>query len=216
MKHAFALLLSFVLAGPLTAHPHIFVDTGLELRFDAEGRLTEVITTWAYDDFYSLLIMEDRGLDPDLDGVLTPAEAADLTGFDMQWTEGFNGDLEITQAGRLLTLSGPTEATAVYAQGRITTTHLRRVDPDQQPGVPLEIKPFDATYYTAYDVTLPVRLLGTDQCEHRIEVLDIDAGIQMLSKELAALDMATTPEEAGLPDIGGLLATTVRVTCATP
>ncbi|MEW9918115.1 DUF1007 family protein [Marimonas sp. MJW-29] len=213
MKPLPALAAALMLATPLGAHPHIFVDTGLELSFDAEGRLTEVKTTWAYDDFYSLLIMEDRGLDPDFDGILTPAEQADLTGFDMNWTEGFNGDLVILQAGRELQLSGPMQATATYEDGRITTTHVRQVISDQTPGTPLELKPYDATYYTAYDITLPVAITGTNACGHRLDVPDIDARLREMRDLLAQLDMDTTPEEEGLPDIGGLLATTVVVTC---
>ena len=213
MKRMLALILGLSAASPAGAHPHIFVDTGFDLRFDAEGRLIEVRTTWAYDEFYSLLIMEDRGLDQDFDGVLTPEEQADLTGFDMQWTEGFNGDLEITQDGNLLTLTGPKEATAVYREGRIITTHLRRLDPEQQNGARIDIKPYDATYYTAYTVSYPIRLLGTDSCDFDVTVPDIDAGLRALSAELSALDMDTSPEEAGLPDIGGLLATTVSISC---
>ena len=213
MKNALVLMLSVMLASPLAAHPHIFVDTGLDLRFDAEGRLTEVKVTWAYDEFYSLLITEDRGLDPDFDGVLTPTELADLTGFDMQWTEGFNGDLVIMQEGRELPLSGPMEATAVFNDGRITTTHVRRVDPDQQVGARIDVKPYDATYYTAYDITLPVRISGLDACRHSIDMPDIDARLREMRDLLNTLDMDTTPQDEGLPDIGGLLASTVMVTC---
>ena len=111
MKRAVASLLLALAANPLAAHPHIFVDTGLNLRFDAQGRLTEVEVIWVYDEFYSLLITEDRGLDPDFDGVLTAEELDDLQGFDMNWTPGFNGDLVVLQAGRELSLSGPMQAT---------------------------------------------------------------------------------------------------------
>lgn len=215
MKHVLALILSFLCVSPLAAHPHIFIDTGLDLTFDAKGRLIEVRTTWAYDELYSLLVTEHHALDPDFDGVLTEAELAVLTGFDMQWAEGFNGDLEIRQGGRLLTLSGPTEATAAFKNGRIITTHLRHVDPDQQTGEPFEIRPYDATYYTAYDITLPVRVLGSDRCKARVEMPDINADLMALRQQLEQLDMYVEPEEAGLPNIGGLLATTVRVTCAT-
>jgi len=84
MKYPLASLLCLALATPLGAHPHIFVDTKLEVLVDAEGRLTHLRITWAYDEFYSLLVTEDRGLDPDYDGVLTDAEIASLNGFDMQ------------------------------------------------------------------------------------------------------------------------------------
>lgn len=213
MKRLCALLMTALMCGPAQSHPHIFVDTGLDLHFDAQGRLSEVRITWAYDEFYSLLITEDRGLDADFDGEMTPAEIEDLTGFDMQWTPGFNGDLVILQDGRELSLSAPLEATATYTAGRITTTHLRRVAHAPVSGAELEIKPYDPTYYTAYDVTLPVRLMGGDACRQRIDMPDLDARLMEVRDQLNALDMMTTPEEQGLPDIGVLLATTVRVTC---
>ena len=48
---------------PVAAHPHVFIDTGLEIIFDAEGRLTHVKVTWNYDDLYSLLLAEDYKVD---------------------------------------------------------------------------------------------------------------------------------------------------------
>ena len=213
MKAALALLLATLLASPLGAHPHIFVDTGLDLRFDAEGRLTEVRVVWIYDELYSLLITEDRGLDPEFDGILTPEEVADLQGFDMNWTPGFNGDLVILQNGAELRLSGPLEPTASFENGRITTTHVRRVDAAPAGDAPLAVKPYDATYYTAYDITQGVRIEGTESCRSRIEVPDVNAALRELQDVLAALDEYASPEDENLPDVGGLLASTVHVTC---
>ncbi|MGC1505238.1 MAG: DUF1007 family protein [Sulfitobacter sp.] len=210
MKHALAFALTLLTAAPLAAHPHIFVDTGLDLQFDEAGRLSEVRVTWVYDEFYSLLITEDRGLDPDFDGVLTKAEQADLQGFDMQWTEGFNGDLVIVQDGHFLTLSAPMQATAVYENARITTTHVRQVSQDQMAGSPIEIKPYDPTYYSAYDVTLPVRIKGNSACAKTFDVPDVQARLQEVSDQLAAMDEMS---DENVPDVGILLATTVRVTC---
>ena len=89
------------------AHPHIFVDTGLTFVTDDAGRLTGVEVLWSYDELYSLLILEDMSLDPDYDGVLTEAELAQLQGFDMQWMEGYAGDLYLTVAGQPVPLGPP-------------------------------------------------------------------------------------------------------------
>lgn len=212
MKRLFACLMMLVFAPPVAAHPHIFIDTGLDLRFDANGRLKEVRVVWEYDEFYSLLITEDRGYDNDFDGVLTAAELSDLQGFDMQWTPGFNGDLVILQGGQELRLSGPKQATAQFENGRIITTHVRQVS-GGGAGRVLEVKPFDPTYYSAYDITRPVRVIGTSACQTRLEMPDIDSRLLELRDALAALDALSTPEDENLPDVGGLLATTVRVTC---
>ena len=107
----------------LAAHPHVFVDTGLELIFDDEGRLTHVRVEWAYDEFYSLMLLEEMRLDNDMDGVLTEAEEGHLAGFDAEWVEGYNGDLVMRLGGEQLELSGPMEPTATTEQGRIVSTH---------------------------------------------------------------------------------------------
>ena len=54
-----------------TAHPHIFVDTALKVLVTDDGQLESIEVTWVYDEFYSLLIFEDLGLDADFDGELT-------------------------------------------------------------------------------------------------------------------------------------------------
>ncbi|MFT6674900.1 MAG: ABC-type uncharacterized transport system substrate-binding protein [Sulfitobacter sp.] len=208
------LMIALLAAPPLAAHPHIFIDTGLTLAFDRDGRLARVKVTWVYDTFYSLLITEDMALDPDFDGVLSAAELDRLTGFDMKWQDGFNGDLEVLQGGQRLPLSGPHEVTAAFAEGRITTTHWRDVGPVQALGAGYEIRPFDATYYTAYDMTLPIRFTGTQACTARVQMPDMSGNLSALLNELSTLDADTTPQDAGLPDIGERLAQKVRVTCA--
>jgi ABC-type uncharacterized transport system substrate-binding protein len=214
MKNALALAITLGTAAPLAAHPHIFIDTGLALSFDTEGTLTQVQVTWVYDQLYSLLVTEDMGLDHDFDGVLTPAETERLTGFDMQWVEGYNGDLEIRQAGALLPLSGPKAFTAALVDGQIVTTHLREVTGGAGGAEPVEIKAYDPTYYTAYDVTRPVEVSGPEGCRSRVEMPDLTAGLQAVRAQLESLDPDIDPADAGLPDIGGQLAATVIATCA--
>ena len=150
-------------ASPAPAHPHVFVDAGIEITLDPDGRLEAITVTWIYDEYYSLLITEELGLDPDYDGVLTAEETATLTGFDMNWAPGFNGDLEATLDGAPLALSGPEAATAALRpDGRILTTHRRAVPArPAMAGRVLSLKPYDESYYTAYEVPQPPVLSPT-------------------------------------------------------
>lgn len=212
MKHALAFVMTFGAAAPLGAHPHIFIDTGLALSFDDKGALKTVEVTWVYDPLYSLLVTEDMQLDPDFDGVLTQAEVDQLTGFDMQWVEGFNGDLEVRQGEATLNLTGPMAYTASFADGRITTTHTREVQ--TAAAGPVVIKPYDPTFYTAYEVTMKVEVSGPTACRARVEMPNLTEGLKAVRAQLADLDPAIDPADAGLPDIGGQLASTVIATCA--
>ena len=141
-------------AAPLAAHPHVFIDTQLSLVADDQGQLTHVRVTWEYDALYSLLVTEDMGLDADGDGALTETELATLNGFDMQWVDGFNGDLVLSAEASNIALSGPTEIATQFDNGQITTMHTRALETAIPAGTALTIKPYDATYYTAYDLSL--------------------------------------------------------------
>ena len=203
-----------LLAAPLGAHPHIFVDTGLEVLVDPEGRVTHLRVTWEYDALYTLLITEEYGVDQDYDGVFSPADRAVMTGFDMNWVEGFNGDLEASLGGQPVALSGPSEATADLVDGKLVTTHLRAVaGAVSVRGAVLSLRPYDVTYYTDYQVTRPVTVTGAEGCAIERVLPDIDAALARTQAELAELPTDADAEAMGFPEIGERFATEVRVTC---
>ncbi len=213
MKTIATLCLS-LFAPPLAAHPHIFVNTGLVMLVDGQNRLTHVQVTWEYDELYSLLVTEDMGVDSDYDEVLTPEDLALLTGFDMQWIPGYNGDLVGTLDGAPLVLSKPSAPTAAMRDGKIVTTHLRAIEGAPQITGPLVFIPYDATYYTAYDVELPVQVQGREGCDVTLDVPDIRGALAMMQAEIAAMPEDYDMEAAGLGDIGAQFATRIEVTCA--
>ncbi|MEM6409693.1 MAG: DUF1007 family protein [Pseudomonadota bacterium] len=214
MFRAAFIALALTAPAPALAHPHIFIDAGLDVIFDAEGRLTHLKVTWAYDAFYSLLTLEERALDQDYDGKLTAEEEAQLAGFDAQWIPGFNGDLVAVLGDEALTLSGPLEPTAEVVDGQIITTHLRKVaGTPMLGGETLSLKPYDETFYTAYEVTRPVTFRGHDGCEMTKHAPNIEAMMRRFSDLLLTLDTDITPEDAGLPPIGEAFATEVLITC---
>lgn len=212
------IILLYLVATPLWAHPHIFVNTGVEVIMDAQNRLTHLRITWEYDELYSLLVTEDLEVDDDYDEVLTAADLAKLQGFDMKWIEGFNGDLVVTLNKETLALSPPLEPTATMANGKITTTHLRAVlaAPEVAATDVVVINPFDATYYTAYDVTLPVTVTGREGCKLTRKLPDIDDALRRTQAELAELPPDVETDEVGFAGIGERFATQIVLTCAAP
>jgi len=215
MRTSLALSL-ILLAAPLQAHPHIFVNTGLSFVIDEQNRLTHVQVTWEYDELYSLLITEDLGVDADYDGVLSPEDITKITGFDMQWVDGYNGDLVGALDGVPLALSRPTSPTAALVDGKIVTTHLRAVDGSPAVTGTLSFKPYDGTYYTAYEVGLGVTVRGRSGCEIILDEPDINGALAMTKAELAAIPEDMDIAEAGFGDIGVRFATDVRLTCSAP
>ncbi|MEP2718203.1 DUF1007 family protein [Pseudophaeobacter sp.] len=210
------LMLGLMSPLPALAHPHVFIDTGFAFEFDDQGRLFQIKVTWQYDEFYSLLVTEDLQLDNDGDGVLTPQENARLTGFDTNWDEGFNGDLEIQVGGALLPLSGPLEPTTELRQGKIVSTHIRQLQTPMAAG-PFSLKAFDPSYYTAYEIKLPVTLPSHLQGQCMLERIepDIAGSLARMQAQLLRLDADADLEENDIPLMGGAFATEILLTCPT-
>ena len=188
------------------AHPHVFIDTTLRAVVDADGTFKGLEVQWSYDDFYSLLIFADLGMDSDGDGRLRDDELARLDGFDLQWVEGYEGDSYARQNGVPVAL-GPPEARGTRVEGgRIITTHFRAAD---APAAGLEIKAFDPTFYTAYALVGQIEVEGP--CTAMIEPADLDAAYSRLEELLYATPEADATDYN--PEVGESFADTVLLSC---
>ena len=204
-------------AAPAAAHPHIFIDTALEVIFDAEGRATAVRVVWVYDDFYSLVMLQDRGLDADGDAALTPEEETKLSGFDMDWDADFAGDLYVLdKATDPVALGRPHDWSARVEQGRIVSTHVRDIaTPVAVTDPPLVLQVYDPTYYTAYTI-LGTPLLsgaGAAACTVQVYAPDMTAAQEQLQAVLQEY-AADQSLEQDFPAVGAEFAEEARVTCA--
>lgn len=211
-------LIAIALAASTTsavAHPHIFIDTGIEVIFDAEGRATHLRVTWAYDDFYSMVMIEDRKLDADHDGALTPAEETALSGFDMEWDADYEGDTYLLagSAQAPVALGRPSDWTAKVEGGRIVSTHLRALRMPVDRGEPLVIQTYDPGYYTAYRIEgVPVLTGAPEGCLAEVYEPDLDAASLALQAALAEYT-ADQSLEQDFPAVGASFADEVRVSC---
>lgn len=211
-----AALCACALSQPAQSHPHVFVDTGVEVIFDDQGRATALRISWHYDDLFSLLVIEDRGFDPDFDGTLTAPEQASLQGFDMDWDAGFPGDTYALQGKSPLELSGPEDWTADYTDGRLSSTHLRRfAAPVPMGAAPLVVQAYDPGFYTAYSIDPHPVLTGGTGCTAQVFEPDRAAADAIL---LAAIDeqAGSAGVEGEFPAIGAAYSEEVQITCPPP
>ncbi|UYV36002.1 DUF1007 family protein [Rhodobacteraceae bacterium D3-12] len=189
------------------AHPHVFVETGLMPVLDDSGALVGVEVTWRYDEFYSLLVLEDLELDGDFDGKLTEAELKRLSGFDMQWVEGYNGDLTIHQGAKILSLGKPDPRGTTFKDGKITTRHFRPVSGATSRHAWL-LQAYDKTYYTAYDLGLGVK--APANCKVSVTKPDLDRAYSMVEEALYA---TPADPEGNFPEVGEAFAEKVEMIC---
>ena len=198
------------------AHPHVWIDTKIEVILNDRNEATGVRVSWTYDDLYALLIFGDLALDPDGDGVLTPEEEASLNGFDMQWIEGFEGDTYVLIDGQPLAISGPRDWTASWADGKLSSTHYRDlVTPVPVADVPLVIQAYDPGYYVAHVILPPAVVTGGAGCSAQVFEADLDAADTALQEALAEYAPGADVE-GQFPAVGAKFSDEVRVTCAAP
>lgn len=200
------------------AHPHIFIETGLQLIFDDQSKLAAVRIVWVYDEYFSLVILEDNGLDPDGDGVLTDAETKSIQGFDMNWDPGFAGDTYASQNDKPLVLSRPLEFTTTLENGRLISTHLRAFETRVAVAdEPVRLQVYDPDYYTAYAMAIEPIVQGRAGCKAQIFVPDPTEASKELEAALAELNAVQTLDNLGIenfPAIGAAYSEEVQVTCA--
>ncbi len=210
-----SLLLGIGLVGPALAHPHVFIETGLEVVFDAQGRAEGVRVRWTYDELISLTFVTERGLDTDFDGVLNPEEKAKLSGFDMDWHAEFVGDTYVLLNDAPVDLARPEAWTADYVAGQVISTHYRRFDAPVDLGdAALVIQSYDPGYYTAYAVD-DARVTGRAGCLAEVFEPGREAADQILQDALAEYS-GTDGAETDFPAVGSAYAEEARVTCSAP
>ncbi len=201
-------------AGAAQAHPHMFIDTGLEVVFNDQGLATGLRITWTYDDLSSMQILADMGLDMDMDGTLTPDELQQLDGFDMRWDEGIAGDTYAQAGGQPLHMSRPKDWTIAYQDTRITSTHYRSFDAPVAVGPdPLTVQVYDETMYTAYTLAYDTKFTGRTDCKADLVMPDLKAAQAKLAAAIAALP---TDVEVEYPALGADFAQGITVTCGAP
>ncbi len=185
-----ALILLIALAPPALAHPHVFIDASVTATVDDQNRLTGFRIRWDYDDYVSLILATDKNADLDGDGFLTDSELTPLQGFDMAWSDEFDGDTTLWQGDQPLALqAGPLDWKTGWQDLHLWSEHGRQplaaVDLTQGPVVIVIRDVTDYTAYTLAKVSLTSAPVG---CEIKI---------------------LTPEDEADCEGFGGLLGTLI-------
>lgn len=213
---ALALLLPLLAApGVARAHPHIFIDAGVDFVFDAEGRLTDLRVTWIYDPLTSLFMLEELGIDAADDAALAPADRERLAQYQTEWIEGYEGDSYLWRGDRRVGLSGPEAADAELIDGKVAIRYLRALDAPFRPGGAADgetvVKIYDPTYFTAYLVTETPRLEGAPgDCRARVVPFEPSGPLAAIQRSLQSVGIDEEPAD---DDVGALFAERVYLAC---
>lgn len=192
------------------AHPHIFVSVEVAVTFSG-NQPTEVELAWIYDDYFSLLLMTDLGLDLDADMILTPEEKDILAASVTEWPADFGGDLEVKQGDVLVSLQDRVNHTMEFENGIVREVHTRPLGPVAD--APLTIRIFDPYYYVAYELIGSVSINGRDDCDALITPANLDEAYTLVEELLYGRPASDVGPEEEFPEVGEAFADTIEITC---
>ena len=213
MRMTVPFLAALLFPTTVPAHPHVFVEAQVTVVFAEDGGFG-VKLDWFYDDLFSLLVTTDLGIDMDGDLILTADEQALLDEQIATWPPGYTGDLEVSQAGQVLALAQKQAHSMTYEDGLFHEAHLRPVLAAADPGGPIQIRVFDPSFYTAYELRRPVLIEGRNDCMAEVIPADTDAAFALAGSLLNGQDPSAVGPDEYFPEIGDAFADTIVVTCA--
>ncbi len=143
------------------AHPHVWIDTRVTLRFDEHQRLTALVTEWVFDEIYTSFVVGD--LDKAEDGGVPAEELQPLADQNVEELADW-GYFTVLKADDLRLELGPAEEARMrYSEGRLVLSFvLPLAEPVDPLGREIAFSIFDPTFYIEIVPAeeTPVRLEG--------------------------------------------------------
>jgi len=153
---------SLVLALPLAAHPHVWIEARAEVSV-AAGYVEGLWAEWTFDDVFGQLVLADHDLD--FDGKLEANEIPGLKKGYFDNLKDYDYFSHLMLGGKDLKVPVPQKFTAsVNAQGRLVYRFFLPLGVRVDPKTPLGFAFYDASFYADLIFTKdnPVRLTATD------------------------------------------------------
>ena len=198
-----------LLANPVHAHPHEFVEMKIALQFEKGSTVTGIKYTWLFDEFFSASAVQPA--DKDGDGTPEPDGLYEVLGEILQNIKPINYFTKFDEEAAVpeLGVAKPLAATMVKRQFKIEflVPFEKAVD---LKGQKMTYGIYDDEFYIAMHHSIKddaVKLIGADKgCD--FELIPPDP-----SEELKSFASSLGKSESGGSDLGYNFAEWVVVTC---
>lgn len=146
------------LAVPAWAHPHIFIDAKVTIRFDASGAVVGLRHDWTFDTAFSAWVIQ--GLDTNGDRETSPEELQSLADENMTGLADYGFYTTAGDATEPMQFTPVGDQRMVYADGHTTLSYSLAAEQPLAVGERFELGVYDPEYYVAItfadasDVTL--------------------------------------------------------------
>jgi ABC-type uncharacterized transport system substrate-binding protein len=215
MQHLYSIALTVVgLAGlgqAALAHPHVFVDGGVDFVMADDSTLAALSVTWLYDEFETLYDLSSRGIDLPADGTLSNADRETIRAAYSVWPDDFDGSAHLTIDGERIEMDWPSDLAVDLIDGRLQLVFRRNLPvPIDLSGKTVESAFYERTYFFAFQITDPPTFIGPSTCEARLIPYAPDSQSAAAQDSLAMLGREETP---AIADVGRLFADRIVVAC---
>lgn len=199
-------------SAPAAAHPHVFIEGGVDFLVGEAERLDAVEVTWLFDPFETLYIMAALGHSPNAEGTLDPEARRGLARDLSDWPDDFSGVVHLFADGEPIPLDGPVEADVALTDGRLLLTYQRRLSaPIEMAALRLEAGFYEASYFYALSLTNTPTVRGAgDLCSTTVLPFQPNESLIALQASLFDLDRSATPADT---TVGALFADRIVVQC---
>ncbi|HEY2526900.1 MAG TPA: DUF1007 family protein [Xanthobacteraceae bacterium] len=159
------------------AHPHVLIDSRIQVLFNTQGQVVGVTNVWDFDDAFSAYAIQ--GYDSKHDGNPTREDLQPLAETNVQSLGEYDYFTGMKIAGANVGFALPKNYFDVFTHEKLTLTFtLPLAKPLDLHGETLEVDVYDPAYFAAitFAKEKPVTLVGAKgDCEgvvHRPEALD--------------------------------------------
>lgn len=194
------------------AHPHVFIDGGVNFILGPDHELEAIEVTWLYDEFETLYMLASHGMDLNAQGSLDEADRQDLVRRLSDWPADFDGSAHLTSRGKAIALNWPQNLDAELVEGRLQLTFDRSLqEPIKLTEHAVEAAFFERTYFFDFTVTYTPEIRGLAAgCAAEIIPFDPTTQDKALLDVLAKLSREETSD---IENVGGFFADRIVVIC---
>jgi ABC-type uncharacterized transport system substrate-binding protein len=152
-------------AAPASAHPHVWVDYTITVRFTPEGP-DGVRVTWGFDEMISALVIQKY--DTDRNGTFSPSEIRTIEREHFVHLKEFHYFVEIKVDGATLPITGVKDFDAKNVKGQLNYFFTVPIPRAARRDGTVDVNVTDPTFYTAFSMTAqPIAAEGATG--HRVD-----------------------------------------------
>ncbi|SMX30062.1 hypothetical protein TRP8649_04202 [Pelagimonas phthalicica] len=215
-KHCCSALATLVAAvgfsTPALAHPHVFIDGGVDFRFGPDRQLEALEITWIYDPFETLYMLAENEMMLNADGGLDEADRQELQRRLAEFPPDFDGSAHLGAGGAMQVLAWPENTRVDVVDGRLHMRFTRRLEtPISAVGDAVDVAFYESTYFFDFSLTEAPKLIGAAEgCTAKVALFDPNSQDRALLDVLAKLSREETSD---IENVGSYFADRISVTC---